>query len=90
MAENDNAIWSDLNRDGRRLERIIKDMHTKMYPTEEDKDGNIINIDIPTDLFFSYLDRLLKSTHEKVLIVDRVLAVKKILREADKLEYARA
>jgi hypothetical protein len=75
MAENDNAIWSDLNRDGRRLERIIKHMETK-----SDNEADI-------DTYFSYIDRLLKATHEKVLIVDRVLAVKKILREAEKLTY---
>ena len=60
--------WSDLNCDGRRLERIIHDMETKYLKVSD------------VDLKLAYLDRLLKATHEKTLIADRVLGVKKLLK----------
>lgn len=66
--------WADLNRDGRRMERIIRDMETKMKTP---------NID--TGLWFAYMDRLLKCTHEKAIIVQIVLPVKSVLRKAQKL-----
>ena len=69
-----NTKWSDLNRDGRRLEAIIKDMNTKYW-----KEPNI-------DIKFAYADRLLKATHEKALIADRVLGVKKLLK-GETVEY---
>ena len=69
-----NTKWSDLNRDGRRLEAIIKDMNTKYW-----KEPNI-------DIKFAYSDRLLKATHEKALIADRVLGVKKLLK-GETVEY---
>ncbi len=63
-----NTKWSDLNCDGRRLERIINDMETKYLKVSD------------VDLKLAYLDRLLKATHEKALIADRVLGVKKLLK----------
>jgi len=66
--------WSDLNRDGRRMERIIKDMNTKLWKCQN------------PELALSYADRLFKATHTKIMIVDRVLGVKKLLKEADKTE----
>ena len=68
--------WSDLNKDGRRLEGIIKDMNTKYWHEENH------------DMQMAYLDRLLKATHEKVLIADRVLGVKKLLK-GETVEYDR-
>ncbi len=65
-----NTSWADLNKDGRRLERIIKQMDTKMklYP----------------DLELAYLDRLLKCTHEKREIVEIVFSVKKLVKKLEK------
>ena len=72
-----NTKWSDLNRDGRRLEGIIKDMNTK-YWKETD-----------FTMQMAYLDRILKSTVTKVMIVDRVLGVKEILKDKKSEIYAR-
>ena len=38
------------------------------------------------DIKFAYSDRLLKATHEKALIADRVLGVKKLLK-GETVEY---
>ena len=53
------TAWSDLNKDGRRLEAIIRDMNTKYW-----KENN-------PDMQFSYVDRILKATHEKVAIANQ-------------------
>lgn len=63
-----NTKWSDLNRDGRRLEGIIKDMNTKYY-----KEQNI-------DIKMAYADRLLKATATKAKIAEVVLGVKELLK----------
>jgi hypothetical protein len=65
--------WADLNKDGRRLERIIKDMDKKAK-TCTDK-----------QLEFAYIDRIIKATNTKVNIAEIVLNVKKTLREAQKI-----
>ena len=65
-----NTNWADLNRDGRRLERIIKLMETKMKDNPQ--------------LELSYIDRLIKLTHEKKEIVDTVMGVKKLVRKLEK------
>ena len=66
--------WSDLNRDGRRLEAIIKDMDTKYWKSKD------------FEMKFAYVDRMIKATHEKALLVDRVLGVKKLLK-GETVEY---
>ena len=65
-----NTNWADLNRDGRRLERIIKLMETRMKsePVAE----------------LAYLDRLIKLTHEKREVVETVMGVKKLVRKLEK------
>ena len=67
-----NTKWSDLNKDGRRLEGLIKHMNTKFW-TEPD-----------IEIQLAYLDRLVRLTHQKMLLVDRVLGVKALLQEAAK------
>ena len=64
--------WYDINRDGRRLDRIIKMMYTKAMAEE--------NIDIQ----LAYIDRLIKATNTKVNIAETVLGIKGILAEARK------
>ena len=75
--------WSDLNRDGRRLEAIIKQMNTKYWKL----------VDTKPELAFTYFDRILKATHEKVAISNIVLGVKQLLKgeivEYDKSLYTR-
>ena len=65
--------WSDLNRDGRRLEAIIKDMNTKYWKAND-------------DMKLAFLDRLLKATKQKAEIADRVLGVKQLLK-GETVEY---
>ena len=62
--------WSDLNKDGMRLERIIKQCETKFNKYEHDD-----------DLRLAYLDRLLKATHQKTIVVETVLSVRKALKD---------
>ena len=62
--------WLDLYRDGRRLNRIIRQMETKLK-NETDN-----------DVALAFIDRIIKCTHEKVQIAQVVLGVKEILKEA--------
>ena len=64
--------WYDINRDGRRLDRIIKMMYTKA----------MAETDITIQL--AYIDRLIKATNTKVNIAETVLGIKGILAEARK------
>ena len=61
--------WSDLNRDGRRMETIIKLCFNHMK-SEEDFDRKM-----------GYLDRAIKATNQKVQIAEIVLGVKEVLRQ---------
>lgn len=67
-----NTAWYDINRDGRRLDRIIKMMYTKAK-NEED-----------FTMQMAYIDRLIKATNAKVNIAETVLNIKQILAEARK------
>ena len=67
-----NTEWSDLNKDGRRLEKIILQMDTKIAKTKND------------DLKLAYIDRLIKATHVKAGIAETVLNVRNILKAAQK------
>jgi len=65
--------WSDLNRDGKRLESLIKEMRKKSK-----KDG------IENSLYFAFIDRIIKATNSKVKIAEIVLNVNAVLRDAQK------
>ena len=67
-----NTNWADLSRDGRRLERIIKDMDTKQKNTENNE-----------DLKIKYIDTLIKITNQKVHIAEIVLNVKRLVQFAE-------
>ena len=64
--------WSNLYQDGRRLERIIKLCET-----------NALNDKLDTELKLAYIDRLVKTTHEKVEILKVVTAVDKLLKRKE-------
>ena len=68
----DLSSWANLNRDGRRLERIIKQMDTRQKEESE------------PSLRFAYIDRLLKATHTKIAVAEMVLNVRAVLAEAKK------
>ena len=46
--------WADLNKDGRRLNRIIRQLESKIKNETND------------EMKLTYIDRLIKCTHEKV------------------------
>ena len=72
-----NVRWTDLDVDGRRLERVIKFCETRL--TQCDKDKN-------NDLVLAYLDRLIKATATKVQLTDMIMGIKVLRRLAEK-EY---
>lgn len=65
--------WTDLNKDGRRMDKIIK-ICLKEFTKKEN--GH--------DLKLSYLDRLIKSTLAKEKLAITVLGVRAVLEEAKK------
>ena len=64
--------WTDLNKDGHRLNRIIRQLESKIKNETND------------EMNLAYIDRLLKATHEKSQLAQIVLGVKEILKEAKK------
>jgi len=66
--------WTDLNVDGRRLNKIIRDMNSKLHKE---------TLDDLTRL--AYIDRLIKATHEKSQLAQLILEVKDILKQAQKI-----
>ena len=64
--------WTDLNKDGRRLNRIIRQLESKIKNESSD------------ELQLAYIDRIIKCTHEKSQLAQTVLGVKEILKEAKK------
>jgi hypothetical protein len=66
--------WSDLNKDGRRLEKIIKYCLTMMEK------------EVVFEMKMAWLDRIIKATNTKVHIAEIVLGIKEILRQ--KIEKA--
>ena len=68
MSEN----WTDLYKDGRRLNRIIRMLETKIRTETND------------ELKLAYIDRIIKCTHEKTQLVNIVLGVDELLKEGKK------
>jgi hypothetical protein len=64
--------WTDLNKDGRRLNRIIRQLESKIKNETND------------EMNLAYIDRLIKCTHEKSQLAQIVLGVKEVLKEAKK------
>ena len=77
----DNTSWADLNRDGRRLEKLIK-MCEGMVETEAKKTPSEDN------RIWGYMDRISKFTSNKKEIADMVLGINKILRKSRKTVIA--
>jgi|TARA_R110000824_G_scaffold43800_6_gene127913 hypothetical protein len=71
--------WTNLNNDGRRLERIIKLCETNISkamganPSQTDH-----------DLVLAYIDRLVKATTQKAHVVDLVLGISHLRKVAEK------
>jgi len=71
----DNTSWADLNRDGRRLERMIKICEANI-DSERAKPTPELN------RIWGYMDRLSRFTTNKKDIADIVLGLNKIIRKA--------
>lgn len=69
------SAWTDLDRDGRRLERVIKFCETMISDNVKVKDN---------DLILAYIDRLIKASNQKLAITDMVLGIKMLRRIAEK------
>ena len=64
--------WLDLYRDGRRLNRIIRQMETRLKNETDDS------------ICLALIDRIIKCTHEKSQLAQIVLGVKELLKEGKK------
>ena len=64
-------------KDGKRLERIIKQMETRMKLID-------VNDEDQVSLYLAYCDRLIRATATKVNIAETVLGIKAIINEAKK------
>ena len=62
--------WLDLYRDGHRLNRIIRQMESKLKNEDDD------------DICLALIDRIIRCTHEKAQIVNVVFGVKECLKES--------
>ena len=65
--------WTDLNKDGKRMEKVIKICFTEFKKKEN-----------PFDMRMSYVDRMIKATTTKQSLAITVLGVKKSLEDAKK------
>ena len=74
------SAWHDIYTDGRRLEKIIRFCETMIFKK-----------DIDEQLKLSYIDRMIKTTRQKVEIVDKVLGVEHFdsAIEAEKHRFGR-
>lgn len=68
-----NTNWADLNRDGRRLEGIIRMLNTKVHKIAQSDDGDL-------NLMVVLASTMVKFTHEKVEIAKTVLRVDEITK----------
>ena len=69
------TAWTDLDQDGRRMNRTIKFCETMIEKYSKEGDS---------DLTLAYIDRLIKASHHKIQITDMVLGIKMIRKLAEK------
>jgi len=74
--------WTNINNDGRRLEKIIKLCETMIAKKLEE--GNIPDKITDHDIILAYIDRLIKAETMKVKVVDLVLGISHIRKVAEK------
>jgi len=73
--------WTDLNLDGRKLTMIINDCFRKSYGPMRLSKGEK-RPDIDPDLYFAYVDRMIKAMATKEKLVRLVLGVDEVLKDA--------
>ena len=69
------SSWLDLNKDGKRMESLLKEMRTK---------SKIALAEDNYDMYFAYIDRFLKAQTTKTHLAEIVLNVKGFLALAQK------
>ena len=74
-----NNSWTNLNNDGRRLERIIKLCETNISKAMGDNPTQADH-----DLVLAYIDRLVKATTQKSHVVDLVMGISHLRKIAEK------
>lgn len=74
-----NNSWTNLNNDGRRLERIIKLCETNISNAMGDNPDQTDH-----DLVLAYIDRLVKATTQKSHVVDLVMGISHLRKIAEK------
>lgn len=83
--QDENVKWTDLNIDGRRLDTIIKQCYTKCQtPRKKRGAEGLCRPDLPEDIKLAYMDRLIKATLAKHRLIETVLGVKQLLKEANR------
>jgi len=70
--------WTNLNLDGRRMDRIIKLCETMIRKETDKGDDKLDN-----DIILAYIDRLIKSTHQKERLTDLVLGISHLRKLAE-------
>lgn len=75
--------WTDLGIDGRKLTMIINQCFTKAYGPMRLKSGQV-RPEVAPDLFFAYIDRMVKCMLAKEKLAVTHLGVKDALAEANK------
>jgi len=68
--------WTDLNRDGKRLDKVIKICYKMILKSEERKTDHAI--------ILGYIAALNRTVHEKTSLVTTVLGVKQALEDYKK------
>jgi len=73
--------WTDLNRDGKRMEALIKQLYTRVKPDPRRKyKPEPLN----DDMKIIFIGTIIKLTHEKRGIIDTVLGVKELLKDGQR------
>jgi hypothetical protein len=70
--------WTNLNQDGRRLERIIKLCETNI------KNQTTKDVAQDDDIVLAYIDRLIKATNQKTHVVDLVMGISHLRKIAER------
>lgn len=73
--------WTDLNRDGRKMNKILNMCYTRITPRTVKGQKKVLPAD---DIILGYIAAICRLTHEKTNLVTTVLGVKQALEEYKK------
>ena len=81
IPKNPKENWTDLGVDGRKLAMIINQCFTKAYGPMRLKKGQV-RPEPPVELYFAYVDRMIKCMLAKEKLAVTYLGVKQVLLDA--------